>query len=188
LIDFNLIAKNNIDLKQYCKFLNSLNVPIAQYRDKSKNFAQIKQNLELIKANFNGKLIINDYIALIEFADGLHLGQEDLNAINSDFKEAIKSIKGQIGNKILGLSTHNLEEIKVANSLNLDYIGLGAYRDTATKKSVTIGGKELLEIAKVSKHPVAIIGGVKLSDSFESFIAYRVIGSDLIRAFLNKNV
>jgi len=160
-------------------------VPIAQYRDKSKNFTQIKKNLELIKANFSAKLIINDYIDLIEFADGLHLGQEDLKTINRDYKKAIESIKKQIGNKILGLSTHNLEEIKIANSLDLNYIGLGAFRDTNTKESVTIGGKKLLEIAKASKHPVAIIGGVKLSDSFESYIAYKVIGSDLIKAFLN---
>jgi len=36
-----------------------------------------------------------------------------------------------------------------------------------------------LEIAKESKHDVAIIGGVKLSDNFPSYIKYRVIGSNL---------
>jgi len=118
----------------------------------------------------------------------LHLGQEDLSSINLDKKEAIKVIRDRVKDKILGLSTHNLEEIKEANTLNLDYIGLGAYRDTSTKKGAKVYGEELLEVAKNSKHKVALIGGVELKDDFTSYpqIAYKVIGSDLIRAYLSR--
>ena len=91
-----------------------------------------------------------------------------------------------MSNKILGLSTHNLEEVLEANQFNeLSYIGLGAYRSTTTKDNVTIGGKELLEIAKESTKKVALIGGVRLDDCFREApqITYRVIGSDLMREF-----
>ena len=91
--------------------------------------------------------------------------------------------------KLLGLSTHNLEEVLEANSFKeLSYIGLGAYRNTETKSDVTVQGKELLTIAKESKHKVAIIGGVHLEDSFQNTptITYKVIGSDLMKVFLKQ--
>jgi len=38
----------------------------------------------------------------------------------------------------------------------------------------------LLELAKASKHPVALIGGIRMDDKFdEKIIAYQVVGSDL---------
>ena len=166
--------------------MNSLNISIAQYRNKSDNLDAVKNDLALIKNSFNGVLIVNDYIDLIDFADGLHLGQDDLEVINSDFKEAIFLLRKRVGPKVLGLSTHNIEEIKTANSLDIDYIGLGAFRETTTKDGVQVSGSKLLEIAKESKHRVAIIGGVKLSDTFEDTpqIYYKVIGSDLMRNYL----
>ncbi len=92
-----------------------------------------------------------------------------------------------MGQKIIGLSTHNIKEIKKANPLDIDYIGLGAYRNTNTKESVTVSGEKLLKIAKKSKHPVAIIGGVKLEDNFKNSpqIEYKVIGSNLMEHFLS---
>jgi len=145
----------------------------------------MKKDLELIKNNFNGTLIVNDAIDLIDFADGLHLGQEDLLAINLDFKDAIDYIRKKIGNKILGISTHNLEEIKEANTLDIDYIGLGAYRNTTTKDGVVVTGSKLLDIAKMSNKKVALIGGITLEDRFKNIpqIYYRVIGSDLMKNY-----
>ncbi len=114
------------------------------------------------------------------------MGQEDLTAINGKFNVAIDLLRQKIGNKILGLSTHNLKEIEVANSLDLDYIGLGAYRATNTKEGVQISGSKLLDIAKESKHKVALIGGVTLQDDFKQYpqIYYKVIGTNLMYNFL----
>jgi thiamine-phosphate pyrophosphorylase len=64
--------------------------------------------------------------------------------------------------------------------LDIDYIGLGAYRPTNTKNVTSIGGETLLEIAKLSTHPVAIIGGVRLDDNIPN-IKYKVIGSDICK-------
>ena len=105
----------------------------------------------------------------------------------SNSKEiTVDTIKTKHPNKILGISTHNLEEILEANSLNLDYIGLGAYRDTKTKSDAKTKGTKLLKIARESKHKVALIGGVKIIDDFKTHpqISYKVIASDLIKKFL----
>ena len=113
------------------------------------------------------------------YADGLHIGQDDIRAYSNDLAEAVKQIRLKLGRKVLGLSTHNKEEILEANSLDLDYIGLGAYRATHTKTEANVGGKALIEAAKYSTHPVGMIGGVTLEDVFEKPIHYNVIGSGL---------
>jgi thiamine-phosphate pyrophosphorylase len=83
--------------------------------------------------------------------------------------------------KLLGISTHNEEEVIQANEMDLNYIGLGAYRDTTTKTGIAgVLGSNLDTIASKSKHLVAAIGGVKLHDEFSN-VTYHVIGSGLIK-------
>jgi len=82
--------------------------------------------------------------------------------------------------KILGISTHNEEEILAANQMDVNYIGLGAYRKSSTKQDISsVLGDDLDKLASKSKHLVAAIGGVRLNDTFEN-VAYNVIGSGLL--------
>ncbi len=155
-------------------------LPIIQYRNKNGANAERIADLQFIRNHFRGTLIVNDAIDLVEYADGLHIGQEDLSGYDPDPVKAVATIRAKIGRKMLGLSTHNLEEVKQANLLDIDYIGLGAYRSTGTKSDASVGGDALLEIAKSSKHPVALIGGVKANDYFDESIRYKVIGSGLL--------
>ncbi|ACM92641.1 thiamine monophosphate synthase [Nautilia profundicola AmH] len=80
---------------------------------------------------------------------------------------------------IVGLSTHNKEEILEANTYPLSYIGLGAYRPTDTKNTDNIIGEKVIDLIKFSNHPVAVIGGVKIYDKIPS--KFKVIGSDICR-------
>ena len=156
------------------------NIPILQYRNKLGSLEEKKADLLTIREQYDGTLIINDSIELIVYADGLHIGQDDIRAYSDDLVVAVKQIRLKIGRKVLGLSTHNKEEILEANTLDLDYIGLGAYRATHTKTEANVGGKVLIEAAKHSTHPVGMIGGVILEDVFEEEpIHYKVIGSGL---------
>ncbi|NQY93947.1 MAG: thiamine phosphate synthase, partial [Campylobacteraceae bacterium] len=91
---------------------------------------------------------------------------------------SIKLIRKKIGNKILGLSTHNEIEILEANTFDIDYIGLGAYKTTTTKDVKNQLGEKLPYLAKISKHPVCAIGGVKINDIIEN-TSYNVIGSGM---------
>jgi thiamine-phosphate pyrophosphorylase len=179
LLDKEALFRRGLSLENIAKKIETLKIPIAQYRNKFGSFNEKRDDLIVIKRYFSGKLIINDTIELIDYANGLHIGQEDIKSFDPNPSRAIEIIRDKIKRKILGLSTHNYQEIIEANSLDLDYIGLGAYRGTSTKKDAKVLGERALELAKYSKHPVGLIGGVRLDDNFGDEIRYRVVGSGL---------
>jgi len=178
LLDKEILRKKGLSLAKLSQKIQNLKIPIAQYRNKRGSLSEKRDDLLEIRRYYSGTLIVNDTIELIEYADGLHLGQEDIRDYSNNLVEAVRLIRSKISDKILGLSTHNQEEILEANSLNLDYIGLGAYRGTQTKVEAKVLGLNALELARLSTHPVGLIGGVKLSDTFGREITYKVIGSD----------
>ena len=179
LFDFELNQRKGKSIDEFLSICKKHNAKIIQYRDKVNDIDIKIESIMKLKANFDGKVLVNDDIELAIFCDGVHLGQDDLKAVDEDFSKAVEKVRNQIGNKTLGLSTHNKEEILLANELDIDYIGLGAYRDTSTKKDIKgILGEEIKELASLSSKDVAIIGGVKVSDEID-FAKYKVVGSDL---------
>jgi thiamine-phosphate pyrophosphorylase len=176
LCDYETLLKKKISLENFVDLCKKKDVKIVQYRDKISSIEEQKKNLLYLKSSLNIPIIINDKIELIDFADGLHVGQEDLQAIHKDKKLAVKLIRLKIKDKLLGLSTHNELEILEANELALDMIGLGAYKATSTKDVSTILGSKISYLAKISKHPVCAIGGVKIDDVIEN-IRFNVVGS-----------
>ncbi|MDO9265737.1 MAG: thiamine phosphate synthase [Sulfurimonas sp.] len=182
LCDQDLLDKKGLSLEDFIEIAKQKNAEIIQYRNKNADVAFIKQQLIKIRKLYDGFLVVNDAYELIEFCDGVHVGQDDLRAIDKDIFKAVKILREVIKKeKLLGISTHNKEEVLQANSMDINYIGLGAYRDTSTKDDIsTIIGEKLDEIASLSKHFVAAIGGVKESDKFVH-VTYHVIGSGLIK-------
>ncbi len=186
LCDFELLQSYNITLTQYLQKLQNYDIIYIQYRDKINSSEIQKKNILLLKSLTNIPIIINDKLELLKYADGLHLGQEDFIRVkNEELKIksddlVLKLLRKKYPNKIFGLSTHNELEILEANKLDLDYIGLGAYRATSTKNVSNILGDKISYLAKISKYPVGAIGGVQIEDDIEN-IAYNVIGSGLLK-------
>jgi thiamine-phosphate pyrophosphorylase len=202
LLDYDSLQKYNISIKDFCKTAKGLKAKFLQYRDKNSPLEEKLQRIKEIRKYWKKTLIVNDTIELLPFADGIHIGQEDLenlcNKFNLSKKEVILNLKNgkfiqlimenkewKINNEklknfsfIVGLSTHNKEEILEANKLPLNYIGLGAYRKTSTKNTTNILGENITNLIKYSFHPVAVIGGVKIYDKIP---AIKVIGSDICR-------
>jgi thiamine-phosphate pyrophosphorylase len=185
LCDFELLQKHKLTLVQYIQKISQHNIVYIQYRDKINPIEIQKQNILLLKSLTVIPIIINDTLELLEFADGLHLGQEDFydlwnKKLQLKTDELVfKLLRKKYSNKIFGLSTHNEKEILKANRLDLDYIGLGAYRTTTTKDVVNKLGNTISYLAKISKHPVGAIGGIKINDEIEN-ISYYVIGNGLL--------
>lgn len=180
LCDQELLDSKNISIEEFVAIAKANSAEIIQYRNKKADIAFIKHQLIQIRKLYEGFLIVNDAYELIEFCDGVHVGQEDLKAIDGDVQKAVKILREVISKeKILGISTHNKEEILQANEMDLNYIGLGAYRETNTKAVGVVLGDALDELASHSKHFVAAIGGVKKSDVFKH-VTYHVIGSGLV--------
>ena len=181
LCDQDMLDKNGISIDEFVDIAKKQNAEIIQYRNKNGDIAFMKEQLITIRKQFEGFLIINDAYELAEYCDGVHMGQEDLLEIDSDIHKAVAILRSVIDeDKILGISTHNEEEVLEANKMDLNYIGLGAFRHTSTKTDITsVLGVQLDKIAAHSKHLVAAIGGVKLDDNFEN-VTYNVIGSGLL--------
>jgi thiamine-phosphate pyrophosphorylase len=102
-----------------------------QYREKSESRDEmygISVRLRKLTKDHQAVFIVNDYadIALSVEADGVHLGQDDL-----PIREARK-IMGE--KKIIGISTHTVEQARVAEADGADYIGFGPVFHTTTKE------------------------------------------------------
>ena len=181
LCDQNLLDTHGISLEEFVAIAKANDAEIIQYRNKNADVAFIKQQLITMRRLYDGFLIVNDAYELIDFCDGVHVGQEDLKKIDSDVSKAVKILRNVIhSDKILGISTHNLEEIELANEMDLNYIGLGPYRQTSTKIDTSQAlGESLDSLAAHSKHFVAAIGGVRKDDQFKN-VTYHVIGSGLL--------
>lgn len=126
-----------------------------------KNLLAIAREIVSITKNSETKFIINDRIdlVLLSDADGVHLGQDDLN-IESARKLLPKD-------KIIGLSTHNLKQAEIALLSNPDYIGFGPVYKTPTKKipDPVLGTTQIAELlklqTKMNNHiPFVAIGGI----------------------------
>jgi thiamine-phosphate pyrophosphorylase len=102
-------------------------------------------------------VVINDRvdIALVTGADGVHLGQDDLPVTEA------RRLLGP--DAIIGLSTHNLDQVEQARRLPVDYVAFGPIFETATKadhEPVT-GARQLRNIRKaVNDIPLVAIGGI----------------------------
>ena len=115
-------------------------------------------------------LVIDDHadVALAVDADGLHVGQKDLSpadVMDMDFKDVPADARAVIGHdRILGLSINCVEEALVIEKDLVDYIGIGPYRATATKKDAgaALGATGLKAIVRAAGMPSVAIGGIKL--------------------------
>jgi thiamine-phosphate pyrophosphorylase len=184
LCDFETLVQKNISLEQFIVLAKSHKAKLVQYRDKHNPLEIQKIHVEMLKEALDIPIIINDNLELLEIAHGLHLGQEDIQRVltqvfkNQDAKLLFTWLRKKYPQAILGVSTHNELEILQSNDWDIDYIGLGAYKTTSTKDVSTILGDKISYLAKISRHPVCAIGGVKKEDSIEN-IAFNVVGSDL---------
>lgn len=100
-------------------------------------------------------LIINDSVevALACGADGVHLGQEDLDLARA------RALLGE--ERIIGVSAHSVEEALAAQAGGADYLGVGAIFGSTTKgDAVNTGLDTLADICRAVEIPVVAIGGV----------------------------
>ena len=138
---------------------------VIQLREKELPFAgSLAAALEIRKltSEHGAVFIINDdaRLALECGADGMHLGQEDMPLAEA------RALMGD--GKIIGVSTHSLEEALAAQDGGADYIGFGPMYRTATKDSGTPKGPEgLRAIRDRIKIPIAAIGGINAGNAGE---------------------
>lgn len=134
-------------------------VTMVQLREKdadTREFIELAQRLKAVLAPLGVPLLINDRVdvALAVDADGVHIGQSDMPY------EMARRLLGP--DKIIGLSVENMDDVRRANELDVDYIGISPVYSTTTKTDTAppFGLEGLREAVRLSVHPTVAIGGM----------------------------
>jgi len=143
---------------------------LIQLRDKysaPRDFYQDAETALRIASDQHVTLIINDRvdIALALKSDGAHLGQTDL---------PVPAARRLLGDEaIIGLSTHNIEQVQVARQLPINYIAFGPIFRTQTKAAPdpTTGLRTLKIVRTLTNLPLVAIGGISAENASGVFAA-----------------
>ncbi|SJZ30068.1 thiamine phosphate synthase [Treponema porcinum] len=159
---------------------------MIQIREKDlneKDFLLEAEELLALCRSYNVPFIVNDNVELavkIE-ADGVHVGQSDMNA---------RDVRALIGNdKILGVSTQTVEQALFAQECGADYLGVGAVFPTGSKDDAEVlDRKTLMDICKAVSIPVVAIGGIT-KDNVRELKGTGIAGISVISAiFAQKDI
>lgn len=150
---------------------------LIQLRDKEASsremLDQARACLKLTRAA-GATLIINDRVdvALTAGADGVHLGQDDMEV------EDAREILGE--DKIIGVSTHSLDQFRAALETSANYVAIGPVYQTKTKENPepVVGLEMIREAKKLTDRPLVAIGGITAERAPEVIAA----GADCVAA------
>lgn len=140
-------------------------VTMVQLREKDvdgKEFLQKAMKLRELTRKYNVTFIINDRVDIAQLvdADGVHVGQSDIDAVS------VRKLMGE--NKIVGVSARSVEEAKIAKEMGADYLGIGAMFSTSTKKDAKdVSFDTLSHIIEEVDLPFVLIGGITLDNVCE---------------------
>lgn len=161
-------------------------VPTVQLRFKSGDASAVRAEVSSAVAGVRGtgaRLFINDHwqLAIEAGAYGVHLGQEDLQAMTPEGLKAIRDAGLR-----LGLSTHGYAEMVIADQHSPSYIALGAVFPTTLKQMATApqGTGRLNVYARLLRdYPLVAIGGIDKA-SLPSVLASGVGSVGVVRALM----
>lgn len=159
---------------------------MIQIREKDldeKDFLLEAEELLALCRSYGVPFIVNDNVELAVKigADGVHVGQSDMNA---------RDVRALIGNdKILGVSTQTVEQALFAQECGADYLGVGAVFPTGSKDDAEVlDRKTLMDICKAVSIPVVAIGGIT-KDNVRELKGTGIAGISVISAvFAQKDI
>ena len=134
-------------------------ITCVQLREKElseDDFLKEAKQISALCKEYKVPFIVNDNvnIAIACKADGIHIGQEDMELTN------VRKLVGE--DMIIGVSAHTVEEAIKAQEDGADYIGIGAVFATSTKTDVDVLSFETLKsICEAVEIPTVAIGGIK---------------------------
>lgn len=129
-----------------------------QLREKNlddKAFYQEALEIQKLCKEYKVPFVINDNVELAKKigADGVHVGQSDMEALD------VRKVLGD--DKIIGVSAQTVEQAELAEKHGADYLGVGAVFPTGSKNDATeVSFETLQEICEYVHIPVIAIGGI----------------------------
>lgn len=126
------------------------------------HFEQEAREIQQLCKSYKVPLIINDNVALAKriHADGVHIGQSDMQLISA------REILGD--DKIIGVTAKTVEQAKKAEASGADYLGSGAVFGSSTKTDAKPMDHALLQqICESVSIPVVAIGGITSGNAIQ---------------------
>lgn len=159
-------------------------VTLMQLRDKKslarRTFAEV-QSLVAMLSPRDVRLIVNDRpdVAALARAGGVHVGQDDLPV-----EEARKLCPAPMW---VGVSTHNLEQLRAGDLTSADYIAVGPIFPTGTKENPdpVVGVEFVRRARQLTRKPLVAIGGItveRAADVYRAGADSLAVISDLLAA------
>lgn len=159
ILDAGLLAARGHEVRWTAEQFRSAGVSLLQYRNKGGSPQSILQNAGVIREVFAGancRLILNDRADLAVLADwgGVHVGQGDLSP--DDARRMVEATRW------VGVSTHNDEQVRLADTSCADYIAVGPVFATGTKLDAepVIGLDGVRRARALTSKPIVAIGGI----------------------------
>ena len=141
-------------------------VRLLQYRNKrgsARELFESSKRLSSLLIPQDVKFVVNDRadVAWAVEASGVHVGQEDSGA------GAARSVIGT--GKLVGVSTHTLEQFKQAVATSADYVAVGPVFSTSTKANPdpAVGIEFIRRIRPLTDKPIVAVGGITLERALE---------------------
>ena len=163
ILDAALLPSDPIELTNN---LLAAGARLFQYRNKtssSRELLQASQSLCLTVRQRGATFLVNDRpdIARLAGANGVHLGQDDLEV------SAARTIVGTGG--VIGFSTHNMQQFRATAESDADYIAVGPIFTTGSKVNPdpVVGIDFLRQVRKLTRKPIVAIGGITLERASE---------------------
>ena len=154
------IAKKSV--KETARLVIDGGADAVQLREKTisdSKFISLAREVRDITTKRGSLLIINDRVHVVRKvnADGIHLGQQDMSALEA------RNIIGE--EKIIGVSTHSITQARQAQKDGADYIAIGPIYPTSTKGHEPSVGIEIIhEISEAVSIPIIAIGAITLEN------------------------
>lgn len=141
----------------------------AKHASPAERVALARGLLPVLRAR-GAALVVNDDVeaALAAGADGVHLGQEDLDLAGLARGPYLRALRSRArGGFLVGLSTHSERQVSASEELDLDYIGFGPVFPTRSKTDPdpVVGLEGLRRACEISSRPVVAIGGIGLEEA-----------------------
>lgn len=144
------------------------------------SFLEEAKEIQKLCKEYNVPFVINDNVEIAKEinADGVHVGQSDMEAQN------VREILGD--DKIIGVSAQTVEQALLAEKHGADYLGVGAVFKTGSKDDAEeVSHDELERICKAVSIPVIAIGGIT-HDNVKELAGRGIVGIAVISAIFDQ--
>jgi thiamine-phosphate pyrophosphorylase len=181
IVDRNFFQDSH-SICEYAGELVAAGCTLIQYRNKLGSARQMLDEARELRARLGEgiKLIMNDRADLCLAArfDGLHVGQDDLSP------ESARRIIG--AERWLGVSTHNPEQLALADQTSADYLAIGPVFATSSKANPdpVVGLAGVRRARELTRKPLVAIGGITRANArsvIEAGADTVAVISDLLR-------